>query len=115
MKNDSDDSTVRTYMQELAAGPVSALPEARLIWWKAQMRERLAAREKAVRPIRLIETLGLLLCLAAALTLLAAARHSVVAVIETLSQSPVAPLLAVAALMTVGAAAFLLRVVLSEE
>ena len=115
MNDNSDDSTVQAYMRELAAGPAAELPDARLIWWKARMRERLAAREKAVRPIRLIETLGFVLCLAAALTLPAAERDSVTAVLEALSQSPIAPLLAVALVMTIGAAAFLLRVVLSEE
>jgi hypothetical protein len=115
MKDDSDDSVVRAYMQELAAGPVAELPDARSIWWRAQMRERFAARERAVRPIRLIETLTGLLCAAAALALLIVGRDSVAAVLEAVSRSPLAPLAAVAFAMTLGAAAFLIRVVLSEE
>lgn len=52
-----DDLELKAWMLELAAGadPGGPLPDPHLIWWKAQLRERLAAGTKATRPIRVME------------------------------------------------------------
>lgn len=55
------DLELKTWMLELAADadPGGPLPDPHLIWWKAQLRERLAAGAKATRPIRVMEAISL--------------------------------------------------------
>ena len=55
------DLELKTWMLELAADadPGGPLPDPHLIWWKAQLRERLAAGAKATRPIRVMEAIAL--------------------------------------------------------
>jgi hypothetical protein len=56
-----EDLELKAWMLELAAGadPGGPLPDPHLIWWKAQLRERLAAGAKATRPIRVMEAIAL--------------------------------------------------------
>jgi hypothetical protein len=47
---------VAAFMNEAEAEPAEVrLPDAELVWWKAQLRARRAAAEKATRPIALAE------------------------------------------------------------
>jgi hypothetical protein len=58
-QNQPDESLVAAYFRELgtdAAEP--SLPNPGTIWWKAQLRARRAAMERAARPIRLVERLS---------------------------------------------------------
>jgi hypothetical protein len=47
---------VASFMKEAEADPAEArLPDAELVWWKAQLKARRAATEKATRPIAMAE------------------------------------------------------------
>ena len=45
------------------------LPDADAIWWRAQLRQSLAAEERATRPIRLVEQLACAVWLIAAVVM----------------------------------------------
>ncbi|MBZ5621790.1 MAG: hypothetical protein LAQ69_24135 [Acidobacteriia bacterium] len=47
----------------------SVLPEADAIWWRAQLRQRLAMEERVTRPLRIAEQLACTVCLLAAVVL----------------------------------------------
>ncbi len=46
--------------------PEAPLPDAETIWWRAQLRQRLVAEERATRPIRIAEQLACSVCILAA-------------------------------------------------
>lgn len=58
--NKREDLELRAWMLELAADadPNGPLPDPHLIWWKAQLRQRLAAGARATRPIRAMEAIA---------------------------------------------------------
>jgi hypothetical protein len=58
-------------LKSIAGDPGTALPEAEVIWWRAQLRRRLEAEERATRPIRLVERLACSVCVLAAAVLAA--------------------------------------------
>jgi hypothetical protein len=47
------------------------LPTADVIWWRAELRRRLSAEERAIRPVRIVEQLACAACLLAAVVLIA--------------------------------------------
>ena len=65
--NDAQFARCLKQMEGTAAdGP---LPDAQAIWWRAQLRQRLAMEERVTRPLRLAEQLACTVCLAAAVVL----------------------------------------------
>jgi hypothetical protein len=48
------------------------LPTPDAIWWRAELQRRLAAEERAIRPVRIVEQLACAACLLAAVVLFAA-------------------------------------------
>lgn len=57
----AETALVAGFLREAAATPVT-VPEAGLVWWKAQLRRRREAAERALRPIAIAERV----CVAAA-------------------------------------------------
>jgi len=69
-----NDTELTNWMKRMDAPPSGApLPDADAIWWRAQLRRRVAAEERATRPVRIAEQLACAVFLLAAV-LLAAAR-----------------------------------------
>jgi hypothetical protein len=64
---------VRTWMQELAAVPINLgpLPDARQLWWKAEMLKRWDAQRQAAGPIERAEPVQVSVGLAGAVALIA--------------------------------------------
>jgi hypothetical protein len=64
---------VRAWMEKLAAIPMDArsLPDARHIWWKAELLKRWDAQQRAIEPIEWAELLQVGMSVAGALILLA--------------------------------------------
>jgi hypothetical protein len=59
--------SVDKFMQQLAAqDAASPVPQAPAIWWRAELRRRLEAEERATRPIRVAGALAYAACAAAA-------------------------------------------------
>jgi hypothetical protein len=54
-----------------AADAARPLPSGDVIWFRAELRRRLAAEERAVRPMRIVERLACAACLLAAVVLAA--------------------------------------------
>ena len=103
----TEDMELRAWMLELAehADPGGPLPDPHLIWWKAQLRQRLAAGAKATRPIRVMEAIA---CgIGAAAAVLAAVYWPHIRIPQ-----PPMPLVAAASL---SGALLLLRGILREE
>ena len=68
------------------------------IWWRAQLRRRMAARSRATKPLRVAERLACVVCLMGAAAL---GAH--------MTAAGVVPFIAVMLVATGGAAAFVLR------
>jgi hypothetical protein len=47
------------------------LPTADALWWRAELSRRLAAEERAIRPVRIVERLACAACLLGAVVLAA--------------------------------------------
>ncbi len=58
---DPEDAVIRQWMRELAALPLgeSRLPEAQLLWWKAELLRRWDDERRAIAPIERAEPLTL--------------------------------------------------------
>jgi hypothetical protein len=69
---DREDALVRRWMQELAAVPLdeSPLPEAQLLWWKAELLKRWDEERRAVAPIERAEPLNVSIAVIGALVLM---------------------------------------------
>jgi hypothetical protein len=78
-----------------AAAPI---PDSAAIWWRAQLRQRMADRHRVTRPLRVAERAAGVLCFAAA-----------VAVGARLGVAGVAPFIVVTLVAAAGATAFVLR------
>lgn len=46
-----------------------SVPDAETIWWRAQLRQRLALEERVTRPLRFAEQVACTVCLASAVVL----------------------------------------------
>jgi hypothetical protein len=75
LPSDPEDAIVRQWMQDFAALPLpeSRLPEAQLLWWKAELLRRWDDERKALAPIERAEpitvTIGVIGALVLMLTL----------------------------------------------
>jgi hypothetical protein len=59
-----------SFMRQMAAAEAdAAIPVASAIWWRAELRRRLALEERAVRPVRIAEGFACALCVVAAVLL----------------------------------------------
>ena len=69
---DRDDSVVRQWMQRFAALPLpdSRLPEAQLLWWKAELLRRWDLERKALEPIERAEPINVSIGVIGALVLM---------------------------------------------
>ena len=69
---DRDDALVRQWMQEFAAVPLpqGRLPEAQLLWWKAELLRRWDAERKALAPIERAEPINVSIGVIGALVLM---------------------------------------------
>jgi hypothetical protein len=97
------DGSFERYMQSLAEeqGPESLAapaPDSAAIWWRAQLRQRMADQYRVTKPLRVAERAACLLCFAAA-----------VAVGARVGVPGLAPFIVVTLVAGAGAAAFVLR------
>jgi hypothetical protein len=61
---------VESFMKQMAAADAGApVPSAGAVWWRAELRRRLALEERAIRPMRIVEGIACALCTAAAAVL----------------------------------------------
>jgi len=69
---DPEDVLIRQFMQEFAAVPLpkSRLPEAQLLWWKAELLRRWDEERKAIAPIERAEPLTVSIGMIGALVLM---------------------------------------------
>jgi hypothetical protein len=59
-----------SFMRQMAAAEVDAVvPSGSAIWWRAELRRRLALEERAMRPVRIAEGFTCALCMIAAVLL----------------------------------------------
>ena len=67
-----DDGTVRQFMQQFAALPLpdSRLPEAQLLWWKAELVRRWDEERRALAPIERAEPINVSIGVIGALVLM---------------------------------------------
>ncbi len=69
------DLQFKAWMERLGAStPATPGQGSDAIWWKAELRRRLAVQERAVRPIRIAERLVWASCLIGAVVLIAGMR-----------------------------------------
>jgi hypothetical protein len=68
----ADDAIVRQWMHEFAAAPLphSRLPEAQLLWWKAELLRRWDGERKALAPIERAEPITVSIGVIGALVLM---------------------------------------------
>lgn len=97
------DGNFDRWMQRVAAGvtendPAAPIPDSSAIWWRAQLRQRMADRHRVTTPLRVAERAACLLCFAAA-----------VAVGARVGVASVTPVIVVTLAAAAGAAAFVLR------
>jgi hypothetical protein len=85
-------------MRRLADQSAVEAPDSSAIWWRAQLRDRMAARSRVTRPLRVAERLACAACLAGAAAM---GAH--------MTAAGVAPFIAVMLVAAGGAAAFVLR------
>jgi hypothetical protein len=104
-----NDRDFEGWMRRLAADPVAPDPvapavlppvssDSGAIWWRAQLRDRMAARSRVTKPLRVAERLACAACLVGAAAM---GAH--------MTAAGVAPFIAVMLAATGGAAAFVLR------
>jgi len=76
---DREDAVVREWMQQFAAVPLgeTRLPEAQLLWWKAELLKRWDEERQTVAPIERAESLHVTIGVVGALVLLATLWQSV--------------------------------------
>ncbi|SPE36163.1 hypothetical protein SBA6_520001 [Candidatus Sulfopaludibacter sp. SbA6] len=67
--NDTEFANWMKRMDAPRSGP--SLPDADAIWWRAQLRRRVATEERATRPVRIAEQLACAVFLLAAVVLAA--------------------------------------------
>jgi hypothetical protein len=94
-----NDRDFEAWMRRLAAedrGAVGA--DSSAIWWRAQLRDRMAAQSRATKPLRVAERLACAVCLLGAAAM---GAH--------MTAAGVVPFIAVMLVATGGAAAFVLR------
>jgi len=59
-----------SFMRQMAAAEAdTAVPSASAVWWRAELRQRLALEERAMRPVRIAEGFACALCMVAAVLL----------------------------------------------
>jgi hypothetical protein len=59
-----------SFMHQMAAAEVdAAVPTASAVWWRAELRRRLALEERATQPVRIAEGFACALCMVAAVLL----------------------------------------------
>jgi hypothetical protein len=67
-----NDTEFQNHLRSIATADAQRpLPSADAIWWRAELQRRLAAEERAVRPMRIVEQLACAACLLAAVVLIA--------------------------------------------
>ncbi len=99
-----NDREFEGWMRTMAAGPVTPAvsPPVSLdsgaIWWRAQLRRRMAAQNRATKPLRVAERLACAVCLLGAAAM---GAH--------MTAAGVVPFIAVMLVAAGGAAAFVLR------
>jgi hypothetical protein len=115
------DGNFEHYMRRLAVDPVTAtegtegaertppaepsaapVPDAGAIWWRAQLRHRMAERQRVTRPLRVAERAAGVMCFGAAVA-------AAVTLGARLGVAGVAPFLVVTLIAGAGAAALVLR------
>jgi hypothetical protein len=65
-----NDAQFALFMKQIAGTEADgSLPDAEAIWWRAQLRQRLALEERVTRPLRFAEQLACMVCLASAVVL----------------------------------------------
>ena len=84
--------------QSAAEGPGAVGTDSGAIWWRGQLRDRMAARSRVTKPLRVAERLACAVCLVGAAAM---GAH--------ITAGGVAPFIAVMLVATGGAAAFVLR------
>jgi hypothetical protein len=68
----SGEDSVERYMKQMATAEAGApVPSGSAVWWRAELRRRLALEERAMRPTRIVEGIACALCTAAAALLAA--------------------------------------------
>jgi len=93
------DGNFERWMRSMAAeDAVTSVPDSAAIWWRAQLRQRMADRYRVTKPLRVAERAACVLCFAAAV-----AAGALVGVAN------VAPFIVVTLVAGAGAAAFVLR------
>ena len=93
------DCDFQSWMRRVAAEPAaSPAPDSDVIWWRAQLRHRMADHNRVTRPLRIAERAAGVLCFAAAVA--AGARLGSVGLV---------PFIAVTLVAAAGAAAIVLR------
>jgi hypothetical protein len=65
----NDSQFAQLIRQSSDAGTNGPLPDAQAIWWRAQLRQRLAMEERVTRPLRIAEQLACTACLVGAVVL----------------------------------------------
>jgi hypothetical protein len=72
LPSDPEDAIVRQWMQDFAALPLpeSRLPEAQLLWWKAELLRRWDDERKALAPIERAEPIAVTIGMIGALVLM---------------------------------------------
>ena len=83
---------------EGAEATAAPIPDSAAIWWRAQLRQRMADRHRVTKPLRVAERAAGVLCFAAA-----------VAVGARVGVAGVAPFIVVTLVAAAGATAFVLR------
>jgi hypothetical protein len=84
--------------EDAAKDAAAPIPDSAAIWWRAQLRQRMADRYRVTKPLRVAERAAGVLCFAAA-----------VAVGARLGVAGVAPFIVVTLVAAAGATAFVLR------
>jgi hypothetical protein len=111
-QHESDKALVAAFFREVGGDTLEpALPDPGTLWWKAQLRARRAAIERAARPILIVERLAW----ACGVGTLAAATVWQMPQILALLQQPVYLVAAVLATALVSAAAATLYLVWGRE
>jgi hypothetical protein len=63
----SGEGNVERFMKQMAATETAApVPSASAVWWRAELRRRMALEERATRPMRIADGFACTLCAVAA-------------------------------------------------
>lgn len=86
-----DDAEFQGWVRQIATVDLGAPPPSPdAIWWRAQLRRRLAAEERATRPIRIANGAACIACWVLAAAVLTHGRGDVVAVFVAMTAAIVA-------------------------